>query len=124
MGGASDWLKLYRRLATWRWAKHPATLAVWVHILLAADRDYGDWLTGIAALAARAGLTERQTRRALANLMKTQEIICRKEGRAVRIIVNKWCLYQAQGVKNGPDWGANGSQRGHDWPIPKLLAKK
>lgn len=77
----SGYVKLYRSLLDWEWHDDPATLSVWIHLLLKANFVETEWrgirllpgqvVTGRAALASETGLSERQIRTALTRLKST-----------------------------------------------------
>ena len=84
------YIKLYYSLLDWEWYKEPNTCRVFIHLLLTANRknqNYkggmimrGDVYASMEQIAIETGLSLRNVRTALENLMETHEIIKRKLG--------------------------------------------
>lgn len=79
--GRGGYIKLFRSLLEWSWHDDPATLSVFIHLLLLANFADSQWrgvalkpgqvAIGRKALAELTGLSERQVRTALTRLKST-----------------------------------------------------
>lgn len=78
------YLKLSRKILSWRWYKDSNTARLFLHLMLKANHTKsefeahsikrGQLVTGRKALASELGLTERQVRTALEHLKMTNDI--------------------------------------------------
>lgn len=97
---------IHRKFKNWEWYDNPATRLIFEHCLYSANfKDEvwqgleikrGQFPTSIEKLANANGLSIRQTRTALKNLQKTNEIDIQTTSRYSLITVNNWDLYQAK----------------------------
>lgn len=98
------YIKLFRAIEGWEWYDDPNTLALWIHILVGANRKDSVWhgdtvprgslVTTIARLAEETGLSDRQVRTCLDRLEKTGEIERSSTNKWTRITVRKYDTYQ------------------------------
>lgn len=80
----NGFIALHRSLLSWGWHSDPATLSVFIHLLLLANYEPKEWkgvqiergqlVTGRKALADQTGLSEQSIRTALNHLKSTGEI--------------------------------------------------
>ena len=80
-----SWVKLYRKLKEWSWADNPNMVALWVRLLIEVnyeDRQWhditirrGQFVTSVASLSTKTGLSYKQIRTCIDRLEKTGEII-------------------------------------------------
>ena len=99
-----SYIKLDRKLLTWEWKDDPNMVALWIEILLQANRYENEWHgevyeagsfpTSVEKLSKGTGLTTRQIRTGLERLKKTKELTIESTNRGTKIIVNKYALYQ------------------------------
>jgi hypothetical protein len=78
------YIGLYRQMIKWEWYQDVTTKAVFIHLLLLASHEGGNWqgqvikrgqlITGRKRLAKDLGLTERQIRTSLSRLKSTKEV--------------------------------------------------
>ena len=98
------YIKLYRKIDNWEWAKDVKTFRLFIQLLLDANKDDGSWrgvktergevITSIAALASETGLSVREVRTALSHLQKTGEITENKARFYTSIKVVNYGVYQ------------------------------
>lgn len=98
------YIMLHRRIKHWKWFKEPATVVVWLTLLLSAEWRQGATLKpGQVALTQReimelTGLSRQQIRTALKHLEATKEItVSATKGltsQASLITIEKWEQYQ------------------------------
>ena len=80
----NGWVKIHRKIIEWEWHNSPATLSLFIHLLLLANHDDKEWhgvevkrgqlVTGRKKLAECTGLSEQQIRTSLNRLKSTKEI--------------------------------------------------
>ncbi len=100
----AGWIKLHRKLKEWEWYSDTNTTRVFIHLLLSVNHEDGSHQgtvipagsvkTGRVSLAGKLGLSEQQTRRALNNLQKSQDITIKATNKYSIIAVNNWDCYQ------------------------------
>lgn len=98
------YIKLFRKIRNWDYYDDPAMLAVWVHILVGANWDNGDWrgvpvprgsfITSAPKLAVECGLSEKQVRLCLDKLEKSEQIVRQREDRMTLITICNYDSYQ------------------------------
>ena len=103
-------IKLDRKILNWEWYKNKNTRLVFLHLLLTANYEPGEWrgikygvgecLTSLPKLATDCSLTIQQVRTSLSNMKLTGEITERIVGRCRVITINNWSLYQSDNRKN------------------------
>lgn len=100
-----NYIKLFRKFQKWGWYNDPATKSVFLHLLLKAnwqDGEYhghkvgkGEVVFGRKKFAKDLGLSEQQVRTAIKHLHESGEISTTKTTNRFTIIkVEKWALYQ------------------------------
>lgn len=116
MGDEKSFVKLYRKFTKWGWYSDPATKAVFLHLLLTANWQDGEFLGekvragecvfGRKKAAKILGLSEQNVRTALDHLRKTGEISTTKSTNRFSIIkIEKWAFYQ--GFESEPNQQTN-----------------
>lgn len=120
----SGWIKLHRRLLEWGWYKDPAAKVVFLHLLLTARREPGQYLGhdvpeganiyGRKQLTDALGLSEKQVRNALEKLEKTREVGRMRAGKFSIISITKWDDYQGEGHVRAANRATSGPQTGPD----------
>jgi len=99
------YIKLYEQITKWEWFHKPATLCLFVYLLLKANyKDLkfegmkvrrGQLVTSLPKLATDTGLTIQQVRTALSNLQSTGEITDQSTPRYRIITIIKYDDYQS-----------------------------
>lgn len=102
---SKGYVRLFRQILEWEWYSKPNTKAIFLHCLLCANSQdkiwqgikikKGQFVTSIQKLATSNGLTMRQTRTALSDILKTNEIDIQTTSRYSIITVKNYNLYQA-----------------------------
>lgn len=116
MGDEKSFVKLYRKFTKWGWYSDPATKSVFLHLLLTANWQDGEFLGeevkagecvfGRKKAAEALGLSEQNVRTALEHLRKTGEISTSKSTNRFSIIkIEKWAFYQ--GIESEPNQRTN-----------------
>ena len=105
---AGRWTKLYGKITEWGWYKDGCTARVFFHLLVTVNYKASEWkgvtinrgecVTSIPQLSQELGLTAKQIRRALENLISTGEIASRTNNHYRIITVSNYGAYQS-----GPD---------------------
>lgn len=100
----SGFILIHRRIMNWEWYKNPATMMLFVHLLLTANYTDGRFegevikrgqlVTSLRSLSTSTGLTIQQTRTALEHLQSTGEITSRTGNRNRVITISKYDDYQ------------------------------
>ena len=119
----TTWIKLDRNIKEWRWIHNPITLAVWVQLLVKANyKDVfigddvvkrGEVYLSKDLLAADIGVTKKQLRTALSNLLLTGEIRATKKiGKVVVISIPNYDKYQGEGQQNGNERASERATKG------------
>ena len=100
------YIKLFRAIGEWEWYDDPHTLALWIHLLVGANRKDSIWhgdtvpmgslVTTIAKLTEETGLSDKQVRTCLERLERTGEIERSSTNKWTKITVRKYATYQAQ----------------------------
>lgn len=123
-------IKLHRKMLDFRWAKHPATVALWVHILLSVEWEStdklkkGQMLTSYRKLAEETGLSVKQVRTALKHLIDGAQVRAQDGAhigaqQGTMITVEKWGKYQGQKAKGAHRMAQEGAQEGAFLPLYK-----
>lgn len=120
------YIKLYRKMSSWKWYDNMNILGIWIHLLLEANWEEttyrsipiprGSLVTTTSKLAKETHLTDRQVRYALECLEKGHEIVKKLSGRETIITICKYDDYQ--GVINSDCQGrvnefVNGNAEGN-----------
>jgi hypothetical protein len=100
------WIKLHRKFTSWGWYSDVNTKVVFLHLLLTANTDDGEFLgvkikrgqvvIGRNKLSAEIGLSERQTRTALEHLKNTHEIDQQTTNKYTIVTICKYDTYQSR----------------------------
>lgn len=98
------WVKLHRKFINWEWYDQPNVKSVFIDLILNANHQASAWhgheiekgsfVTSVADIAARNGLTTQQVRSALTKLEKTGEISKKSTNKNTLIIVLGYAKYQ------------------------------
>ena len=98
------WVKLHRKFINWEWYDEPTVKSVFIDLILNANHQAAAWhgheiekgsfVTSVADIAARNGLTTQQVRSALKKLEKTGEISKKATNKNTLIIVLGYAKYQ------------------------------
>ena len=98
------WVKLHRKFINWEWYDEPNVKSVFIDLILNANHQASAWhgheiekgsfVTSVADIAARNGLTTQQVRSALVKLEKTGEISKKSTNKNTLIIVLGYAKYQ------------------------------
>ena len=102
-----NYIKLFRKFKKWGWYSDPCTKSVFIHLLLSANWEDGEFLGekvktgqcvfGRKKAAQELGLSEQNVRTAIKHLTKSGEISTVKVTNKFSIInIEKWGLYQGQ----------------------------
>ena len=103
-----DWIKLYRTLLDKGWSNRPDYVAMWTHILLAAnhrEKEYfwngktiklqpGQFITGRKSLSEKTGIHESKVERILNVFESEQQIEQRKTSTSRLISILNWGEFQ------------------------------
>jgi len=110
------WIKLHRKFTEWEWYTDLNTSRVFMHLLLVAnykDSNHrgvlikrGQKLTSYASLGKQCGLTPKQIRRSINNLVFTGELGSVRAGNGLLLTIIKYDSYQSDD-NNGADLGHN-----------------
>ena len=106
-----SFVKLNRKLLSWEWKDDPNMVALWIEILLQAnyydarwhgeEYEKGSFPTSLNKLSKATGLSVSQVRTCIKKLKSTHEIDTKMTRHSLKIIVNKWALYQ--GIEENDD---------------------
>ena len=112
---ANGFIKLHRKLLSWRWFQSPNTVVVWLTLLLMAEWDDGQNIRAGQVLISQqeiseiTGLSRQQIRTALGHLIATNEVTKESTKKATNgkmlLTIEKWRLFQ--GDKRHTNQGSN-----------------
>lgn len=98
------WIKLYRKLLNWEWYGDPNMVALWIHLILAANYEDKRWhgmlikrgqlITGRKALSEATGISEQSIRTCLERLKSTNEITIKTTNKYSIITICEFDSYQ------------------------------
>lgn len=101
---AKRFIKLYEQITTWQWFRHPATLCLFIYLLLKANYKESDLngrkirrgqlVTSLPKISTDTGLSIQQTRTALSHLISTGEVTDESTPHYRIITVVKYDSYQ------------------------------
>lgn len=107
----NGWIKLHRKMLDWEWYTDTNTKVVFLHLLLLAnygERRFlghevkpGQCIISYAGVAEALGLTVKQVRRAVDNLVSTKELGRLRAGNFLVITIEKWAFYQFSDESEG-----------------------
>lgn len=105
MANPNGFIKLHRKITEWEWYGDTVVKVTFLHILLTAnykETNYkginlkpGQLVTTIRQLSEETGQTERQTRRALGKLKRSNEVSIKGSNKFSVITVENWAKYQS-----------------------------
>ncbi len=100
----NGYVKLDRKILTWRWYNDANTFRVFIHLLLTANYCEGEYLnlqikrgqvvTGRKKLSDQLKMTEREVRTALSHLKSTNEVTIETTSKFSIITINNYDKYQ------------------------------
>lgn len=100
----NTFIKLSRKIQSWRWYQDANTMRVFVHILLNAnvyDHDFenitvkrGQWVTSINKMSTQLNISTRSIRTALNHLKSTNEVAIKTTSKYSIITVKNYNQYQ------------------------------
>ena len=107
MRETTTFVKLDRNIMNWRWLQDPNTLAVWIYLLVNANNEArdvrdctierGEVECTISQIAEKMGLSARSVRTALEHLIKTGEIVKKRQTHNFTVfIIVEFDRYQAK----------------------------
>lgn len=122
---ANGFIKLHRKLLSWRWIQSPNTVVVWLTLLLMAEWDDGQNIRAGQVLISQqeiseiTGLSRQQIRTAIAHLIATNEVTKEATKKATNgkmlLTIENWRFYQ--GDKRRSNQSSNqGSNQGSNLP--------
>lgn len=107
---SNGFIKINRKILGWRWYQNVNTFKLFIHILLTAnikDKEWqgelikrGELVTSLNSLVQQTGLTVQQTRKAIENLIATNEITKRTTNKYTVISVINYEKYQTFNKQN------------------------
>lgn len=124
-GKSMGYIKLFRKITEWEWFNDPNVLVVWIHLLLDANWEDGEWrgikvprgslVTSLPRLSAETGLTIKQLRIVLDKLERGT-IIGRKRageraGDGTMITICKYEDYQGKNIDEGTIKGSERARK-------------
>lgn len=119
----NGWIKLHRQMLEWEWADEPATVALFVHLLLMANSDEkcryrgivlkaGQLITSLSRLSEATGLTKKELRTRLEWLISTGEISVVSCKKYSIITVEHYAIYQPRANERAHKGHTKGTQKG------------
>ena len=116
----NTYIKLFRSIKDWRYKTDPNMVALWVEILVQANRfehkyredtfEVGSFPTSLQELSKNTGLTIQQVRTGLRRL-NGEEITCQSTKKGTKISVVKYAEFQ--GVDEGTNTDSNNQSTHH-----------
>ena len=107
----NGYIFLWKKVDEWEWYKDVPTFKLFIHLLINANYKDENWrnievkrgqlISSIEHLAAGCGLTTKQTRRAISNLISTGEIVTKGTNKFTIITICNYDNYQAEKVEAG-----------------------
>lgn len=124
------YVKLFRALTEWEWYTDTPTKVVFVHLILTVNWKAARWMgvevspgstvTSYGKIAECCGLSEKQVRRAISNLVSTGEVVVSRAGKGQLVTLAGWALYQSddeigadKGQEEGSERAAKGQEKGN-----------
>lgn len=129
----SGWIKLYRCLTEWEWYQDTPTKCLFFHCLAKANYEDKTWkgvlvergsfVTSLEKLSIELGLSIKQIRRAISNLIKTGEIT--KKGTAfTHITVCNYNKFQGSNDLQGTEKTEKGQRKDTEMATTKEVKKE
>lgn len=120
----TGFITIHRKILEWEWYDHIPTKTLFIHCLLRANHKSGKWrgqafkrgefITSIKTLSIETGLSEKQVRTSLDNLMSTNEVGKQSTSRNTVISIVNYDLYQSKGKPNGKTSAKSGQGKGKE----------
>lgn len=98
------WIKIHRKLAQWEWADDPKMVALWIHLLLAANYERIEWhgvtlergqlATNRKRLSETTGISEQSLRTLIKRLVECNQINVKSTNKFTIITICKYDDYQ------------------------------
>lgn len=98
------WIKIHRKLAQWEWADDPKMVALWIHLLLAANYERIEWhgvtlergqlATTMKRLSEKTGISEQSLRTIIKRLVDSKQINVQSTNKFTIITISKYDDYQ------------------------------
>lgn len=117
MRNTNGYIKLHRKIKDWDWYDDPATLSVWIHLLLSANYEDGEWkgvaiprgalITSISNLSLECGLSVKQIRTCIERLKKGKQIDTKGASKWTIITV---CNFDSYQLSDSTEGRADGEQ--------------
>lgn len=113
------YIKLHRKLLSWKWFQSPNTVVVWLALLMLAEWDDGCNIragqveVSQQELSEITGLSRQQIRTAISHLVSTKEVTKESTKKATKgtmlLTIENWRLYQSDNRKSnqGSNQGSN-----------------
>ena len=122
---------LQRKILSWDWYKDSNTKAVFLHLLLTANYEPGEWrgvkikagqrITSISKLSNELDLSFKEIRTALKHLQKTGEVACESTSQYPVITIKNYERYQKAAIATASNAASskasNGQARGNKGTI-------
>lgn len=119
----NGWIKLHRSILRWEWWDDRNVRDLFLYCLLAANHEETRWhgevvprgsfVTSLSKLAKGAGLTVKETRRAIEKLESTNELGTQRTNQYSVITINKYEKYQLRKEDEGQAEGTQRASEGH-----------
>lgn len=119
----NGWIKLHRSILRWEWWDDRNVRDLFLYCLLAANHEETRWhgevvprgsfVTSLSKLAKGAGLTVKETRRAIEKLEGTNELGTQRTNQYSVITINKYEKYQLRKEDEGHAEGTQRASEGH-----------
>lgn len=116
------WVKCYRKEIDWEWYKVPNTAHLFHHLLLMANHKDGKWrgidvpkgclITSLDKLSSQTGLSVKEVRTALNNLIRTKCVAKSTTHRYTLLKVENYEMYQGEGKPTGMLGASQGQSEG------------
>ena len=101
---SEGWIKIHRKLAQWEWADDPNMVALWIHLLLAANYEQTEWhgvtlergqlATTRKKLSETTGISDQSLRTLIKRLVECNQINVKSTNKFTIITICKYDDYQ------------------------------
>lgn len=98
-------IKLYRKIQQWEWYGEPNMVAIWVHLLLNANWEDGEWrgmevkrgqlITSVHSLSVETGLSVSQVRTCLNRLRDSKQVSIETTRQMTKLTICNYDSYQS-----------------------------
>lgn len=129
----TGWVKFHRKMVDWRWYSDPIVRGLFMHLILTVNYDSKEWggtniepgsrVTSLAKLSQETSFSEKQIRRALDCLKRTNEIEVKTNNHFSFIKLNKWKEYQIENEDEGRQKADKGQTEGRQRATIKEVKK-